>query len=313
MPHKAFLKKKSLLDRFKDNYKATGFIQSARAEHTWNNPITRRKRTKELNVWIKSFAGKRHIHKLARFNAMQAGKNESADCNLDCLRYGSTLELPNGMCVPVKETIRCPRRAAFVFRVLAVAETDDGFVIHGFYPVYGLERQPSEEFDIHSDDASELMKWADDHPDYAQNDFYEGCDMKNEERTDIKRNLCFTFNLSNELSGEAAGEATKHDYVDVTTGDSTDIYVDTIDELVDFFEATFEQNITDEVMDSFRYATVNCKRSRLEPTDLQNVSKKWGVRVKTEKGMNSNGFPEYEVTLIGTLEDVTAALSDIGF
>ena len=159
MPHKAFLKKKSLLDRFKDSHKTTGFIQSARAEHTWNNPLTRRKRTKELNGWIKSFAGKRHIHKLARFNAMQAGKNESAEYNIDCLRYGSTLELPNGVCVNVKETIRCPRRAAFIFRVLAIIEEEDGFVIHGFYPVYGLERRPSEEFDLHSDDATALVSF----------------------------------------------------------------------------------------------------------------------------------------------------------
>ncbi|MBR4407746.1 MAG: hypothetical protein IKT27_05480 [Clostridia bacterium] len=159
MPHKAFLKKKSLLDRFKDSHKATGFIQSARAEHTWNNPLTRRKRTKELNGWIKSFAGKRHIHKLARFNAMQAGKNESAEYNVDCLRYGSTLELPNGVCVRVKETIRCPRRAAFIFRVLAIIEEEDGFVIHGFYPGYGLERRPSEEFDLHSDDATALVSF----------------------------------------------------------------------------------------------------------------------------------------------------------
>lgn len=83
MPRKAFLKKKSLLDRFKDDYAThTGYIQSARAKHTWNNPLTRRKRTKELNKWIKSFAGKDHIHKLARFNAQQAGKNEDASSNL---------------------------------------------------------------------------------------------------------------------------------------------------------------------------------------------------------------------------------------
>ena len=78
MPRKAFLKKKSLLDRFKDDYAThTGYIQSARAKHTWNNPLTRRKRTKELNRWIKSFAGKDHIHKLARFNATNAGRYES--------------------------------------------------------------------------------------------------------------------------------------------------------------------------------------------------------------------------------------------
>lgn len=78
MPRKAFLKKKSLLDRFKDDYAThTGYIQSARAKHTWNNPLTHRKRTKELNKWIKSFAGKDHIHKLARFNATNAGRYES--------------------------------------------------------------------------------------------------------------------------------------------------------------------------------------------------------------------------------------------
>ena len=74
--HGYFLHKKSLLDKFKDDHKHTGYIQSARAEHTWNNPLTRRKRTKELNGWIKSFAGKRHIHKLSRFNALNAGRNE---------------------------------------------------------------------------------------------------------------------------------------------------------------------------------------------------------------------------------------------
>lgn len=77
MPHKAFLHKKSLLDQFRDDHKHTGVIQSMRAEHTWNNPLTRRKRTKELNGWIKSFAGKDHIRKLSRFNAVQAHRHES--------------------------------------------------------------------------------------------------------------------------------------------------------------------------------------------------------------------------------------------
>ena len=78
MPTKAFLHKKSLLDQFKDDYKSTGYIQSARAEHTWSNPLTRRKRTNKLNGWIKSFQGKRHVHKLARFNAMQNENLEEA-------------------------------------------------------------------------------------------------------------------------------------------------------------------------------------------------------------------------------------------
>ena len=165
MPHKAFLKKKSLLDRFKDNHGGhTGYIQSARAEHTWNNPLTRRKRTNKLNDWIKSFAGKRHVHKLARFNAQQAGRNESyEDVKLDCLRYADTLELPNGVCVKVNAMIRCPRKAAFVFRITGIydaePENPSKYVIRGFYPVYGLERKPSEEFDIPCNDVSDIEQW----------------------------------------------------------------------------------------------------------------------------------------------------------
>lgn len=170
-----FLHKKSLLDRFKDDHSShTGYIQSARAEHTWNNPLTRRKRTKELNGWIKSFAGKRHIHKLSRFNAVNAGRDESLqvvhpEVEFDCLRYANILELPNGVCVDVYPTIRCPRRCAFVFRVMGFGEVDRDlqknagnlkYAIHGYYPVYGLERQPSEEFDIFCDDISELQKWS---------------------------------------------------------------------------------------------------------------------------------------------------------
>ena len=164
MPHKAFLHKKSLLDQFKDDHKHTGIIQSMRAEHTWNNPLTRRKRTKELNGWIKSFAGKRHVHKLARFNAQQAGKDESyEDVKLDCLRYADILELPNGVCVKVNATIRCPRRAAFVFRITGIYNADSKnpskYVIRGFYPVYGLERKPSEEFDIPCNNVSDIEQW----------------------------------------------------------------------------------------------------------------------------------------------------------
>ena len=164
MPHKAFLHKKSLLDQFKDDHKHTGIIQSMRAEHTWNNPLTRRKRTKELNGWIKSFAGKRHVHKLARFNAQQAGKDESyEDVKLDCLRYADILELPNGVCVKVNATIRCPRRAAFVFRITGIYDAEQGnpskYVIRGFYPVYGLERKPSEDFDIPCNNVSDIEQW----------------------------------------------------------------------------------------------------------------------------------------------------------
>ena len=69
MPKSAFLHKKSLLDTFRDDYKVTNPIKAARAERTWENPIVRHKREKEINKWAHSFAGKKHIRKLTRFNA----------------------------------------------------------------------------------------------------------------------------------------------------------------------------------------------------------------------------------------------------
>lgn len=69
MPKTAFLHKKSLLDTFRDDYKVTNPIKAARAERTWDNPIVRHKREREINKWAHSFAGKKHIRKLTRFNA----------------------------------------------------------------------------------------------------------------------------------------------------------------------------------------------------------------------------------------------------
>lgn len=173
-----FLKKKSLLDRFKDNHGRTGYIQSARAEHTWSNPIKRNRRTKELNGWIKSFAGKKHIRKLARFNTLNNGKNEGYNMeNFDCLRYGSTLELPNGVCIPVNATIRCPRRAPFTFRITDIHEAEAGnpskYVIRGYYPVYGPEQKPSDELDIPCNDVSEIEKYMET---YKARDFTKNAD-----------------------------------------------------------------------------------------------------------------------------------------
>lgn len=88
----------------------------------------------------------------------------------DCLRYCSTLELPNGVCVPVRACIRCMRFAAFTFRVVGFGEVDPELYpdagtakcfIHGYYPVYGPEHKPSDEFVIYCDDVSELQKWSD--------------------------------------------------------------------------------------------------------------------------------------------------------
>lgn len=87
MPNKAFLHKKSLIDKFRDDHKkGTGYIQAARARRTWNNPMTRRKRTNKLNDWITSFAGKRHIRKLSRFNALKES-NTSMDDTKAFIKY----------------------------------------------------------------------------------------------------------------------------------------------------------------------------------------------------------------------------------
>lgn len=138
MPRKAFLKKKSLLDRFKDDYAThTGYIQSARAKHTWNNPLTRRKRTKELNRWIKSFAGKDHIHKLARFNAINAGKNEDYADGVKCLRYGSSFELPDGKIITaLDKAIRCRRSGAFIVYITGWVENEENDPCNSKYIVY---------------------------------------------------------------------------------------------------------------------------------------------------------------------------------
>ena len=95
---RAFLKKKSLLDRFKDEYGHTNYIKSARAGHQWSNPIIRHKRETGANRWIKSFQGRRHVRKLSRFNALMA---EGKMADLVCKYYGDTLVLPNGKSVKV--------------------------------------------------------------------------------------------------------------------------------------------------------------------------------------------------------------------
>ncbi len=95
---RAFLKKKSLADQFHDEHGHTNPIKSMRAEHQWSNPITRHKREKGANRWIKSFQGKRHVRKLARFNAML---EEGMVDELVVKYYGDTLEFPDGKKVKV--------------------------------------------------------------------------------------------------------------------------------------------------------------------------------------------------------------------
>jgi len=332
-----FLHKKSLLDRFKDDHSShTGYIQSARAKHTWNNPLTRRKRTKELNGWIKSFAGKRHIHKLSRFNAVNAGRYESLqvvhpDVEFDCLRYGSTLELPNGVCVPVRATIRCLRRGAFTFRVMGFGEADPDLypdagnakcVIHGYYPVYGPERKPSDEFDIYCDDVSELQKWSDcngwgmgvgpsaSSMELAREVAKGKKTMRNEDLMPIHRNLCFTFDVPADATEWAVNAAKNNENVIVIPDkDYTNIYVNTIDELVDFLDSSEDKTLSDSFFDitAFHYATINSKWSRCKPADIEPWAKKWHVYMEVPK------YAEDEIILAGSLDDVGCALGDCGF
>ena len=62
----AFLSKHSVLDR--DN-PLTDVLAQRRTARNWSNPITRHKREKGVQDWAKSFQGKQHYRKLARFNA----------------------------------------------------------------------------------------------------------------------------------------------------------------------------------------------------------------------------------------------------
>lgn len=70
----AFLQKKPLLDRLKDDYGFKNPLKRARTARSWDNPILRHQRERGIQSWASSFAGKRHYRKLARFNALH---NES--------------------------------------------------------------------------------------------------------------------------------------------------------------------------------------------------------------------------------------------
>ena len=155
---RAFLKKKSLLDQFKDDYGRTNPIKSARSEHQWNNPIIRHKREKGANQWIKSFQGHKHIHKLSRFNALRSESFE--DDGIKCLRYANILELPNGSKIEVNSCIRCPRQFAFKMNVTGFVEDEPGkFLIYGYYPKYGPEQKPSNEIVLETDNIKDLWNY----------------------------------------------------------------------------------------------------------------------------------------------------------
>lgn len=155
---RAFLHKKSLLDQFKDSHGRTNYIKSARSEHQWSNPIIRHKREQGANQWIKSFQGRKHIHKLARFNAQRSESLESD--GISCLRYAGILELPNGSKIEVNSVIRCPRQFAFKMNVTGFVESEPGkFCIFGYYPKYGPEQKPSDEIVLETDDIKDLWNY----------------------------------------------------------------------------------------------------------------------------------------------------------
>lgn len=318
MPHKAFLKKKSLLDRFKDDHKATGYIQSARAEHTWNNPLTRYKRTKELNGWIKSFAGKNHIHKLARFNAMQAGKYEDFADGVKCLRYGSSFELPDGKIITsLDKAIRCRRSGAFTVYITGWVENGSNDPSGAKYTVFFDSGKFSDYF--LTDNIQDLPNYQTNGPIPSDNEVIRKYSMKNETFEDASYapyNLCFTFNIPDDLSDRVI-ELAKDDsnvFARVYDG-STDIFVNTNEDLVKFLiEGSFTADETDKIIDKFRYATVDCYRSRIKPEEIKSWADKWGVRTNAREYMNFHGPDTVtEVTLYKNFEDVLMTLGDCGF
>ena len=129
---RAFLKKKSLYDRFKDEHGHTNPIKAMRAGHQWSNPIIRHKREKGANAWIKSFQGRKHVRKLSRFNAMlEEGKVDE----LVCKYYGNTLEFPDGTKVKVYPSIATTKSMPANF-VVTGAMSDFpgpyGFALYGY-------------------------------------------------------------------------------------------------------------------------------------------------------------------------------------
>lgn len=348
MPHKAFLKKKSLLDRFKDDHALTGFIQSARAKHTWDNPITRRKRTKELNGWIKSFAGKRHIHKLARFNALQAGKYEDANSNLYVAYHISPTKFEKFRLMPKSGMgTTFYGRGIYLTYDKSVIDYYKNLLADYYDTLYIYTVNISPKAKIISED--EIFDYIDDSVDLEDSEqvanllktqvdgirYYNDEDgnsvvifnadlvsikniqewsMKNEKVIPINFNLCYTFDLNDELAKKFADGAKGNNKISVQQNDGyTDVFFDKLDDLVDFLDEVAVGADSDKVDNSFRYAVLNCKRSKIDPADLQPCADKYGVKTKIEKSMNQNGLPEYEVTLYKDFDDVSATLVDFGF
>ena len=143
--------------------------------------------------------------------------------------------------------------------------------------------------------------------------------MKNETFEDASYapyNLCFTFNIPDDLSDRVI-ELAKGDsnvFARIYDG-STDIFVNTNEDLVKFLiEGSFTADETDKIIDKFRYATVDCYRSRIKPEEIKSWADKWGVRTNAREYMNFNGPDTVtEVTLYKNFEDVLMTLGDCGF
>lgn len=94
----AFLHRRSVFDKHKDNYSFKNPIKQMRVSRSWSNPITRHKREKSLHDWANSFAGKRHYRKLSRHNALHLHE-EVESLGIPAVYSGSTLTLADGSVV----------------------------------------------------------------------------------------------------------------------------------------------------------------------------------------------------------------------
>ena len=95
-------------------------------------------------------------------------------------------------------------------------------------------------------------------------------------------------------------------------------YEQTIEKHIKLLGCTREEAIdiieTDKIIDKFRYATVDCYRSRIKPEEIKSWADKWGVRTNAREYMNFNGPDTVtEVTLYKNFEDVLMTLGDCGF
>lgn len=74
---------------------------------------------------------------MARFNAINAGKNEDYADGVKCLRYGSSFELPDGKIITaLDKAIRCRRSGAFIVYITGWVENEESDPCNAKYIVY---------------------------------------------------------------------------------------------------------------------------------------------------------------------------------